>query len=777
METYVVRLRIKGGVIVQDADFRCVRPTYRGGWALPMSPYANPFFAKHNKTGNPITDSMMAVRDFYQYWFDPKQAELRELAHTQLPGKTLGCFCRDKAEDPNANTIPCHCDVLTYDVNDILTPILSQIIKTYNLVPKNGTMIPANHPQTPLIGQIPTRHVPMIAPVATPTFTLPVMPVNPATLTTGNTTPQIPVIAPRVGTPTVHVPVMPVNLGLQLDIEDDTGDIPQNNTPVTNDGKPDPDRIMAMIAGHAMGDALGTPHEFRYQHDVYTGVLQFRAKIVQQFQPVRHLGVGQYSDDTEMALTIARTMIKDHADKWNKHGVYNKDHVLDAYLMWGHSKQPMMGSNTRQLLKGGVKAPDGSKLNSKAGAKGYNERFAQKFGMQATAVPLMTITEAGEAAQSNGAIMRAWPLACIEDMGAVVTDTWLTNPSTVAVDTNQVYVTALRLAILGTPAAEIWEMVQEMGQTEAVLNCIRSVAADEVWSLADTPAQGDTPKIKSRAWCVNGLYAALVCLKAIATTGFDSSTYPSLINWVIAGHPGSDTDTIAAIAGALIGALVGYETLIADETTRDNLGKVLVPNWEDSDVPRPSEYMLNDIAEIAIAMTNLTGPKPEKYHVARLQRLPSTKYQSKEDRLGIVAPPVTTPYPTINLKPMEKKGRGRNTTVVGPTFQAGYVVEAPKPPAIPTIPTVTPIAVGIIPVFNSGAYPKPPPVYKPTTVIATPPVVPVFAPVTVTRPPIVIATVPTFTPVTVARPPIVIATVPTFTPVTVARPPIVVPHQ
>ena len=329
MESYVVRLKIKKGVIVQDADFRCVRPTYRGGWELPMSPYANPFFAKKNATGNEITDSMLAVRDFYRYWYHPEQAALREQARRELPGKTLGCFCKDYEKDPRNEIFPCHCDVITYDVNGILTPILSQIMKTYNLTPENTTMIPTNYPRTPLPGQIPAR-----PPVITPQIVnVPIMP-------TGNA--PIPQVYPTTtDIPTTH----PVTT--ELDIEDDT--VPEDTT-----DKPDPDRIMAMIAGHAIGDALGVPHEFRYQHDVYTGVLQYRAKLVQQFQGVKYLGVGQYSDDTEMGLVMARQMIKDHADKRNTGGAYNRDHVLDAYLEWGQSKQPMMGNNTRQLLKGGV---------------------------------------------------------------------------------------------------------------------------------------------------------------------------------------------------------------------------------------------------------------------------------------------------------------------------------------------------------------------------------------------------------------------------------------
>jgi ADP-ribosylglycohydrolase len=656
METCVVRLRIKGGVIVQDADFKCVRRLTQGGWNLPTSPYANPFVSKSYATGSAISDSMMAVRDFFTYWFDPKQEQLRHQAHQELPGKTLGCFCRDKKDDPNASIIPCHCDVITYDVNGILTPILQQIMKTYNLANQTVTM----DIQTDLTPPLPDQ-----TPITTLTATIPVVPAN----------------------GTVYNTVAPVPTPPTLELEID------NSPP-----RPDVNRIMAMIAGHAMGDALGVPHEFRYQHDVYTGVLQHRAVLIQQFQGKKFLGVGQYSDDTEMALCIARTMIKDHTNPYYTGGIYNRDHIIEAYLAWGNSKQPMMGTNTRQLLKGGSKMANGEKLNSKKGMNGYNERYAQKFGMQASTVPLLTITPQGEAAQSNGAIMRAWPLACIWEMAPVVTDVWATNPSTVAIDTNQVYVTALRLALIGTSPAEIWQTVRVMGQTEPVQKCLNAVDTDEVWSLADTPASGDTPKIKSRAWCVNGLYAAMACLRAISQTGFDSTTYPSLINWVIAGHPGSDTDTIAAIAGALIGAIVGYETLTGDEVTRENLGKVLVPQWDPSDVPRPPEYMLNDIAQIAVGMASLTGDKPDRQELIRPQRMPFTKYQTKSERTGLTRP-AEVAHSTVTLATSPRTGKYQSTPANYGIFQAGVIVVPPKPPAIPII----------TPVFNPTQYPKPPP--------------------------------------------------------------------
>ncbi len=95
MATSVVRLRRRGGVVVQDADVYIGRRVFMGGWRLPASPWANPF------PRDPCVSSEEACRR-YETWLRGERPDL--LARLpELRGKTLGCWCAPG---------PCHGDVL-----------------------------------------------------------------------------------------------------------------------------------------------------------------------------------------------------------------------------------------------------------------------------------------------------------------------------------------------------------------------------------------------------------------------------------------------------------------------------------------------------------------------------------------------------------------------------------------------------------------------------------------------------------------------------------------
>lgn len=90
----VVRIRRKGGVVVQDCDVYIGRKCTMGGWNLPESKWANPFSIKE------CGSAKEAVRRYDEYI--RQNPELLK-ALPELKGKRLGCWC-----SPN----PCHGDVL-----------------------------------------------------------------------------------------------------------------------------------------------------------------------------------------------------------------------------------------------------------------------------------------------------------------------------------------------------------------------------------------------------------------------------------------------------------------------------------------------------------------------------------------------------------------------------------------------------------------------------------------------------------------------------------------
>lgn len=90
----VVRIRRKGGRVVQDCDLYIGRSCTYGGWDLKKSKWANPFSVKSCGSAD---EACRKYREYVQ-----NQPELMSCLG-ELSGKRLGCWC-----DPK----PCHGHVL-----------------------------------------------------------------------------------------------------------------------------------------------------------------------------------------------------------------------------------------------------------------------------------------------------------------------------------------------------------------------------------------------------------------------------------------------------------------------------------------------------------------------------------------------------------------------------------------------------------------------------------------------------------------------------------------
>jgi len=95
-EPQVVRIRRRGGQLVQDCDVYIGRQVRRGGWNLPHSEWHNPF--KLYDYGG--SRSVMLNR--YERYIRKERPDLWKKL-PELEGKTLGCWCKP---------FQCHGDVL-----------------------------------------------------------------------------------------------------------------------------------------------------------------------------------------------------------------------------------------------------------------------------------------------------------------------------------------------------------------------------------------------------------------------------------------------------------------------------------------------------------------------------------------------------------------------------------------------------------------------------------------------------------------------------------------
>jgi ADP-ribosylglycohydrolase len=217
----------------------------------------------------------------------------------------------------------------------------------------------------------------------------------------------------------------------------------------------------------------------------------------------------------------------------------------------------MMGKNTRALLKGVTTV------------KGYENRIGKIL-----ALPM------DERSQSNGALMRCSSLALIWDNQPVVIDASITNPTNVVIDCNLVYISALRLALEGEQGPVIFEKVLPIAQTKEVKEVLAQVQARQLRDIKS-----------NKGWCLHGLWCAMM-----AITSFTS--YTEAMRWIITSQIGSDTDTNACIAGALLGAILGFDAIRAEPDMEYNISVILSDNSMKGPTPRPVEYGISDFYEL-----------------------------------------------------------------------------------------------------------------------------------------------------------------------------------
>ena len=93
------------------------------------------------------------------------------------------------------------------------------------------------------------------------------------------------------------------------------------------------DKLLGMMWGAALGDALGAHYEFRY------GRIKYRDQLTNEMSS---LEIGQVTDDTELLLALAHSI----ADV----GHWDRDSVVKEYCNWATSDTFDIGNNTKQLF-------------------------------------------------------------------------------------------------------------------------------------------------------------------------------------------------------------------------------------------------------------------------------------------------------------------------------------------------------------------------------------------------------------------------------------------
>lgn len=283
------------------------------------------------------------------------------------------------------------------------------------------------------------------------------------------------------------------------------------------------DRVEGVLLAAAAGDALGAPYEFGPPRGTELDVAMVGGGIWER---------GEWTDDTAMAIAIAEVA----ATGADLRDASAQDAIVARWREWSLSAKDV-GIQTASVLRGAARDGRITAERARAESAKLHERSGRTAG--------------------NGSLMRTAPvaLACLDDEDAMVAAaravSKLTHYDPDAGDACVLWCSAIRHAVR-TAELDVRIGLRHIDSRRRAL-----------WSQRLDEAESSRPAdFLNNGWVVAALQAAW---SAIATTPVPADDPASgefradhlrraLDAAVRAGH---DTDTVAAIAGALLGAAYG----------------------------------------------------------------------------------------------------------------------------------------------------------------------------------------------------------------------------
>lgn len=287
------------------------------------------------------------------------------------------------------------------------------------------------------------------------------------------------------------------------------------------------DRACGAVLGAAVGDALGAPYEFGCATVGPDGP-QMIGGGLGNFTP------GEWTDDTTMAWCVLETAANPATSDLRSDAAL--DRIARHFRDWYDSHPPDIGNQTRTVLSQAGENPTGAT-------------------MAATAYDLHRRT--GHTA-GNGSLMRTNPvaLAHLDDAAAAAEAarriSGLTHYDPDAGDACVLWTLAIRHAIL-TGDLDI----------RVGLPHLTPQAADRWTQLIDEAEASDPTAFSRNGWVVTAFQAAWSAIvhTPVPSGGMPCAHLPAALATAIGiGH---DTDTVAAIAGGLLGAKWGASAVPA----------------------------------------------------------------------------------------------------------------------------------------------------------------------------------------------------------------------
>lgn len=263
-------------------------------------------------------------------------------------------------------------------------------------------------------------------------------------------------------------------------------------------------RARGCLLGQLVGDSLGSLVEFKTKEQIRAEYPE-GVRLLADGGPF-NLKAGQPTDDSEMALALARCLVR--------HKIFSVADVTKAYKRW------------------------------------YN---SNPFDCGITIASALTTGSSSAYSESNGSMMRISPLAIwgsgrglYEVLHWASRDANITHRNKVAIQATALYAELMAYAIRGGGTGEflyacLCQWIKTIDFEPAVVACIKRAKTEK-------PSDYHT----SMGWVLIAFQNAL--WQMLHAPNFEEGVVDTVMQ-------GGDTDTNAAIAGALLGAIYGEEAI------------------------------------------------------------------------------------------------------------------------------------------------------------------------------------------------------------------------
>jgi ADP-ribosylglycohydrolase len=298
----------------------------------------------------------------------------------------------------------------------------------------------------------------------------------------------------------------------------------------TSNIRPFSQQVLGAVLGAAIGDAMGHPTEFLSMAAIYS---RFGAQGVQNFELYWDGPKGRfapYTDDTQMAEIVLRTLID--ADQHGLDLDATMSHMAAGFVQWSNHPQ------------GGHRAPGNACLS----------------GCRALAAGAPWFEAGGATAGGCGSVMRAYPFGLLFVNDLAKAESWavahskLTHRDPIALAASAAMAVGMALALRH---ASVEQICSEMIQAAARYCANTAAMVRRAYEDARNGASPSETLDRLRAWAAH---------EAIAAAVYIFARHPDDARAAIlegANTPG-DSDSIATLAGALVGARVGVGGLPAN---------------------------------------------------------------------------------------------------------------------------------------------------------------------------------------------------------------------